>query len=92
MFSIRSHGRSRRHRRLARRQSSRFLMAASPKPEGTTMNAIEITLMFAGFLALGWAILSPRANIFLRLAAVVLGIAALIVARILEHKHREDRR
>jgi len=54
--------------------------------------AIEIALMLVGFLALGWAILNPRANTFLRLAAVVLGITALIAARALEREHREDRR
>jgi hypothetical protein len=56
--------------------------------------AFEITLMLAGLLAIGWAILSPRANIAVRLIAIVFGIAALIAARALEHEHREheDRR
>ena len=45
------------------------------------MTAIEIALMLAGFSALGWAILSPRANIAARLIAIVFGIAALIAAR-----------
>jgi hypothetical protein len=53
--------------------------------------AIEIALMLAGFFALGWAILNPRANIAARVIAIVLGITALIVARALEREHREDR-
>jgi hypothetical protein len=56
------------------------------------MTAIEIALMLAGLLVLGWAILSPRASIAARLIAIVLGIAALIAARALEREYREDRR
>jgi hypothetical protein len=53
--------------------------------------ALEIALMLAGLLALGWAIISPNASIAARLIAIVLGIAALIAARALEREHREDR-
>jgi hypothetical protein len=54
--------------------------------------AIEIALMLAGLFAISWAVLNPRANIAVRVIAVALGLAAIIVARILEHEHREDRR
>jgi hypothetical protein len=53
---------------------------------------LEIALMLAGLLALGWAIISPRASIAARLIAIVFGIAAIIAARVLDHEHREDRR
>jgi hypothetical protein len=53
--------------------------------------ALEIALMLVGFFALGWAILNSRASIAARLIAIVLGIAALVAARALEHEHREDR-
>jgi hypothetical protein len=55
------------------------------------ITALEIAFMLAGFLALGWAILSPNAGIATRLIAIVFGIAALIAARALEREHREDR-
>jgi uncharacterized membrane protein YuzA (DUF378 family) len=54
-------------------------------------SALEIALMLVGFFALGWAILNSRASIAARLIAIVLGIAALVAARALEHEHREDR-
>jgi hypothetical protein len=54
--------------------------------------ALEIALMVAGLLALGWAILSPRASIAARLIAIVLGVAGLITARALERERREERR
>jgi hypothetical protein len=54
--------------------------------------ALEIALMLAGLLALGWAVLNPRASIAARLIAIVLSLAALIAARALEREHREDRR
>jgi hypothetical protein len=64
--------------------------AADERHSMTT--AIEIALMLAGFFALGWAILGPRAGIAARLSAIVFGIAAIIAARVLDHEHREDRR
>ena len=45
--------------------------------------AIEIALMLVGLIAIGWAILSRRGNIAIRLIVFVLGIAALIAARAL---------
>ena len=55
------------------------------------MNAIEIALMVIGLLALVWAIANPNANLAARLIAIVFGVIALIIARVLEREHREDR-
>jgi hypothetical protein len=64
---------------------------SSPMGRHSMTTALEIALMLAGLLALGWAIISPRAGIAARLIAITLGLAALIAARAHEREHREDR-